>query len=112
MVIGALAAVIVFYTKLNVYVLTKQDRLNLYLDGNDPPGPPSYLPTVREGRNNRVKTHTDEFNSYGNLYISEDSDEFNEDIPEVNFDPLAPDHPEEDPLPPSADNNPEEEDLT
>jgi hypothetical protein len=104
--IGELAEVIAFYTKSRSYVLTKQDRLSLGLDGNK--DPPSYLLSVTEARNgNRVNTHTDEFNSYGNLYISEDPDEFTEDIPEVNFDPLAP---ETQPLPESSEEDLSEED--
>ena len=111
--IGELAEVIAFYTKSNDYVLTKQDGLRLELDENDQSDPPSYLLSVTEARNNRINTHTDKFNSYGNLYISEDPDEFNEDIPEVNFDPLAPNpegNPESDPAPESSEEELSEED--
>ena len=107
--IGELAEVIAFYTKSDDYVLTKQDGLRLDLDENDQSDPPSYLLSVTEARNNRVNTHTDKFNSYGNLYISEDPDEFNEDIPEVNFDPLAP-NPDTQPLPESSKEELSEED--
>ena len=112
--IGELAEVNAFYTKSNDYKLTKQDGLSLNLDGKDPADPPSYLLSVEEARNNCVKTHTDKFNSYGNLYMSEDPDEFHKDIPEVDFGPLAPDPPdpvgsEDIPLPPNAPGSSEEE---
>ena len=106
--IGELAEVFAFQNKSRSYVLTKQDRLSLGLDENDQSDRSSYLLSVTQARTgNRVKTYTDEFNSYGNLYITEDPDEFSEDIPEVNFDPFAP---ETQPLPESSEEDLSEED--
>ena len=106
--IGELAEVIAFYTKTRSYVLAKEDGLRQDLDENNQSDRPAYLLSVTEARNgNRVKTYTDEFNSYGNLYITEDPDEFSEDIPEVNFDPFAP---EAQPLPESSEEELLEED--